>query len=316
MSSGLPDVRIGVSLSTFAADPATTNVVDRAVELAAEAAQAGAGAVWFGQMFSYDAIGLAALVGREVPGLVVGTTVVPVVPRHPLLVASAAKTADAATGGRFELGVGLGGPALLEGAFGVRYPPAIRHLREWLEAAGPLLEGRAEAYDGDTVRSAPPMPTAVAGARTRPPLLVAAMGEQALRVTGRLADGTIPFLASPKVLRERIVPAITEAAEQAGRPRPRVLASVPVLVTDDPDSARAAAREALAFYDTIASYRKVVAAAGLDSAASLLVTGDEAEVADQLAEYVSAGATELTLTQADLLGEETRRRTWALAGRR
>lgn len=37
------------------------------------------------------------------------------------------------------------------------------------------------------------------------PVLVAAMGPQALRVTGELADGTLPYLAGPKTLRDHIV---------------------------------------------------------------------------------------------------------------
>ena len=64
--------------------------------------------VWLAQQFDHDAIALAALVGAAVPGLGVGTSVVPINPRHPLIVASLAQTAQAAAHGNFSLGLGLG----------------------------------------------------------------------------------------------------------------------------------------------------------------------------------------------------------------
>ena len=54
---------------------------------------------------------------------------------------SSAKTAQAATGGRFQLGIGLGAKDLLEAAYGLPYPPLITHLREYLGALRPLLDG-------------------------------------------------------------------------------------------------------------------------------------------------------------------------------
>lgn len=91
------------------------------------------------------------------------------------------------------------------------------------------------------------------------PLLVAAMGPQALRVSGELADGILPYLAGPRALAEHIVPAVTAAARNAGRPAPRIVALVHGVVTSDPDAARAAATEQLAFYEQIPSYARAVA---------------------------------------------------------
>ena len=54
-------------------------------------------------MASYDALAVASAVGRAVPRISVGTAVVPIYPRHPQILASAAKTAQAATDGRFQL---------------------------------------------------------------------------------------------------------------------------------------------------------------------------------------------------------------------
>ncbi|GAA3436277.1 F420-dependent oxidoreductase-like protein [Kutzneria kofuensis] len=301
-------------MPAFAPEENLKNVVDRAVELGREAEHLGIDAVWFNQPATHDAVVLAAVVGREVPRISVGTAVVPMHPRHPQLLASAAKTAQAATHGRFQLGIGLGAPDLLTHAYGLPYPPPITHLREYLGAIRPLLAGDVTPYEGATLTSHPVGPTAVAGAEPEIPLIVGAMGPQALRVAGELADGTMPFLAGPRTIEEHIVPRITEAAARAGRPAPRVIASVPAIVTDDIDQARAAAIAHLAFYDSIPSYRRVRDMEGAHRAVDLALIGDEATVAAGLRRYIEAGATEITVAYTDIAREEDRRRTWQLAG--
>jgi len=96
-------MRLGVSLAGFAVAAETTNVAGRAAEPGSQAGRPGTGSVWFAQMASYDALAVASAVGRAVPRISVGTAVVPIYPRHPQILASAAKTAQAATGGRFQL---------------------------------------------------------------------------------------------------------------------------------------------------------------------------------------------------------------------
>ncbi|GAA0951918.1 TIGR03564 family F420-dependent LLM class oxidoreductase [Streptomyces rhizosphaericus] len=308
--------RVGVFLGgTFAQEPGMTNLVDRAVELAHEVADAGVRTVWFGQAADYDAPQLAALVSRAEPRVYVGTSVVPIYPRHPLLLAAAAKTAQAATAGRFRLGVGLGARTVLQPQFGLAYPPQIQHLREYLTALRPLLDGDNTAFEGETLASRPVGSTAVAGASPAVPVLVAAMGPRALAAAGELAEGTIPFLAGPYTLAEQIVPVITEAAAAAGRPAPQIVAGVPAVVTDDAAAARDRVSAALGFYDSIPSYRKVIATEGLSNAADLLIAGDEDIVAAGLRRYLDAGATEVMITHTDLFDAEDRQRTWAITQR-
>lgn len=146
------------------------------------------------------------------------------------------------------------------------------------------------------------------------PLLVAAMGPQALRVSGELADGILPYLAGPRALAEHIVPAVTAAARNAGRPAPRIVALVHGVVTSDPDAARAAATEQLAFYEQIPSYARAVELSGGKRAADVAVIGDERTVAAEVRRYRDAGATEVVFSGTDLAGEADRQRTWALLG--
>ena len=146
------------------------------------------------------------------------------------------------------------------------------------------------------------------------PVLVAAMAPQALRVSGELADGILPLLAGPRALAEHIVPAVTAAAEAAGRPAPRIVAFVPGAVAADPGAVRQTFAESLAFYERFPSYQRVIALSGADRAADVAAIGDEETVAAEIGRYREGGATEVVFTATDLVGDEDRRRTWKLLG--
>ncbi|AKN72690.1 F420-dependent oxidoreductase [Streptomyces sp. PBH53] len=288
--------------------------IDTLVQLAREAHEAGLRSAWSGQTFSYDSPSLAAIVGREVPGLHVGTAAVPVFGRHPLLLASQAQTAQAATGGRYHLGLALGTKQLTEAGFGIPFERPVRRLREFLTALRQLVETGSADFHGELLTATTPLPATVPGAEPPVPVLVAAMGPQALRVAGELADGILPYLAGPRALAEHIVPAVTAAAEAAGRPAPRIVAFVPGVVTADPEAVRESATEALAFYERFPSYQRVIELSGGTRAADLAVIGDEEAVAAEVRRYREAGATEVVFTTTDLGGEADRRRTWKLLG--
>ncbi|MGM9385157.1 TIGR03564 family F420-dependent LLM class oxidoreductase [Streptomyces antibioticus] len=289
--------------------------IDTTVRLAREAHEAGLRSVWFGQTFGYDSPSLAAIVGREVPGLHVGTAAIPVFGRHPLLVSSQAQTAQAATAGRYHLGLALGTKYLTETGFGIPYERPIARLREFLTALRPLLETGSADFHGELLTATTPLPATVpGGAETPVPVLVAAMAPQSLRVSGELADGILPLLAGPRALDEHIVPAVTAAAAAAGRPAPRIVACVPGVVTGDLDAVRETATGQLAFYEQFPSYQRVIGLSGGTRAVDLAALGDEETVAAEVRRYREAGATEVVFTATDLGGDEDRLRTWKLLG--
>ncbi|MBS4100116.1 TIGR03564 family F420-dependent LLM class oxidoreductase [Tsukamurella paurometabola] len=306
MVSRLP-VDVGVALWQRArAENHVRDIVDQARTVH----DLGVPAVWFGQRQDHDATTVAAVVGAQVPGLRVGTSVVPLGPRHPLVLGGQAQTANAASGGRFTLGVGVAGPERDRRTFGVRVARPIGHLREALAVLDDYrTTGTVDRGDGAVVaRTA--APSAIAGGEGFG-LLVAALGAQSLRAAGELADGSIPFLTGPRTLADRIVPGLLRGS--GGEPR-RVVAGVVVVVTDEPDRVRAAARPALDFYTTVPSYRSVFAAEGIAHPIELALVGDEEHVARGLRRYVDAGATELYATQTDLGGATDQARTWRLLG--
>src|SRR6185437_616461 len=292
--------------------PGATNLVDDVIDQARRAHELGVKKVWLAQQLNYDAISLAALVGTAVPGLGVGTSVVPINPRHPLIVAQLAQTAQAATHGNFSLGLGLGARVMERPAFGGDWPHVITRLREHLTILRSVIDTGSVDFQGREISASPSWPVQVAGG-TPVPIYVAAMGPKALRVTGELADGTIPYLAGPRTIGEFIVPTINKAAAEEGRPAPRVITAVPVLLSADVERARAAAAEQLSFYAAIPSYRNVIARERVDSIVELAAVGPEESVARQLASYLDAGATELTLSPLERTDSADRDALWRLA---
>ena len=287
------------------------NAVDDYVSQARRAHDLGVPHVWVAQQFDHDAITLAGLIGAAVPGLGVGTAVVPFNPRHPLTVASQAQTVQAATHGNFSLGLGLGAHEPERVSYGQSWPGTVDRLREHLTVLRSVFDTGAVDFHGEHYTAAPNWPVRLAGG-TPVPVYVAAMGPKALRVAGELADGTLPYLAGPRTLEEFIVPAITEAAADAGRPAPRIIAFVPAQVTDDVEAARTAAAEQLAFYATIPSYQKVIAREGITDLTDLTAIGNPDAVRRVVQRYRDAGATDIVLSAI----ERTRpdERLWESAG--
>jgi F420-dependent oxidoreductase-like protein len=292
--------------------PNAVNLVDDVIAQAQRAHELGVRQIWLAQQQNYDAISLAGLVGAAVPGLGVGTSVVPINPRHPLIVSSLAQTAQAAAHGHFSLGLGLGARAIERAAFGSDWTNVITRLREHLTILRSVFDTGGVDFHGSEISASPSWPVQVTGG-TPIPVYVAAMGPKALQVTGELADGTIPYLAGPKTIGEFIVPTISKAAAEAGRPAPRIIAAVPVLLSTDVEDARAAAAQQLSFYEAIPSYRKVIAREGVDDIVDLAAIGSEETVARQLRSYLEAGATELTLSPLERTDSADHEALWRLA---
>lgn len=262
-------------------------------EAVRQAAEAGIRRAWVPQVFGVEALTAIAVAGREVPDIELGTAVVPTYPRHPLVLAGQALTTAAALGdGRLHLGIGLSHQVVIEGMLGMKFEKPALHMREYLSALRPALEGQPVDVKGETLQAATLMGPVKVDDAGPVPVLVAALGPALLRVAGELADGTLTWMAAPKVIGDRMAPAITAAAEAAGRPRPRIGVGLPVAVTDDVDGAHQRAAAAYAVYDTLPSYKRLLDEAGLDGPAGVVIAGDEAEVVARIRALADVGATE------------------------
>ena len=239
-------MRIGViSGVTAGEDGGIDGVVRQAQALEAR----GVATLWLPNIFGLDAITTLAIAGRETKTIELGTAVVPTYPRHPIAMAQQALTAGAASNGRFTLGLGLSHKIVIEDLMGLSYASPVRHMREYLTVLQELLAGRPAKFEGKEYRVN--LGLQVPGAKPVP-VLIAALGEQMLRVCGRLADGTILWMTGPKTIEQHVAPTLFAAAKEAGRPRPRIVANLPIALTTKPDAAREWVGKNFAIYGTLA----------------------------------------------------------------
>lgn len=250
---------------------------------------------WIGNHLNHDAMTVCALAGQATSTLELGTAVVPTYPRHPMVMAQQALTTNMACGGRFTLGLGLSHKFIVEGWQGLRWATPVRHLREYLQVLNALLDGEQIDHDGEEYRvhlnNAPFTRLDVPGGG-RPQVLIAALGPGMLKVAGELSDGTSMFWCGPNYIERTAVPAITKAADAAGRPAPRVIAGIPLSVTANEEAARASCAQVWEVYGRIYSYRKVIEAEGASGVADMAIVGDEASVRAQLKRLEAIGVTD------------------------
>ncbi len=294
------DVRIGVLIDQR---PPVAAICD----LVADLRDRGFASAWASQVFGYDACTLLAVVGEKVQGVELGTAVVPVQSRLPQVMAQQALTVQAVSGGRFTLGIGLSHRPVVEGLWGLSFERPVRYLREYLEALLPMLRGQVVDHEGEVVTARTLGPLEIPGAPP-PSVVVAALGPETLRLAGSLADGTVTWMTGTKTVASHIVPTITQAA--AGRRPPRVVVSLPVVVTSDAERARKRIDDALAIYPTLPSYRAMLDREGASSPSDVSLVGDDAGVLHGLERLADAGATEFV---ASVIGDsEERQRTAAV----
>lgn len=278
-------MRIGI----FGGDVSSGGTIDDVVESARTAGDQGFATYWLPQIFGFDALTALAVVGREVPGIELGTSVIPTYPRHPMMLAAQALTTQAASGGRLALGIGLSHQVVIESMFGYSFEKPVRHMREYLEILLPLIEKGSVSFQGETLSANGGLQ--IPGA-TPCPVLLAALGPKMLELAGGVADGTITWMTGPATLEEHTVPAINAAAERAGRPAPRVCAGLPVCVTDDVDAARGRAAKVFEIYGSLPSYRAMLDREGAEGPADVAIAGDEATVTDALKRLDDVGTTD------------------------
>lgn len=262
---------------------------------------------------SSDSLATLAAAAAMTTDLQLGVGVVPSYPRHPAALALSALTLQSLSGGRFTLGVGVSHGPVIAGMHGLDYSDPLGHLREYLTVLIALVTAGEASFAGNHYRTE--MSIAVPDA-TRVPVLVGALGPGMSRLAGELADGVVTWLAGPRVLEQIVVPAVTAAAEAAGRPAPRVVAAVPVAIDPDASRGRAAAAAVFARYGGLPNYQRLFEREGVDGAADLAVVGNEQTVADRLGAFVAAGATDVWAVPFDTGAdaELTRRALVGLSG--
>ena len=293
-------MRIGLNGSSLIATGAPLGQLR---EHAAQAEADGFSSYWVAQLGVPDALTAIATMGEDTRTIELGTAVIPTWLRHPLMLAAQASTVVEAIGpGRLVLGIGLAHKMSIEGTLKIPFATPAKHMDEYLSVLLPVLTERSVSFKGDIWSGEVP---GVGGPPVEPPtVMLAAMGPRMLQLAGSRTSGSILWLSGPKAIADQIKPALDAAAAAAGRPSPRIVASVPVCVTHDAESVKGFVSAALAGYNDLPSYRGVMDTEGAGGPADVSLIGSEPEVLAGIRAFAEAGATdfapvELTLDPDD-----------------
>jgi len=269
--------------------------VDKLVAGAEAAEAAGFTSIWVPQIpDEFDALTAVALMGRATTRVEIGTAVMPIQTRHPVAMAQQALAVQAVSEGRFTLGVGPSHHWIVDDMLGLPYERPARLVRDYLEVLNAAFAGPGSVdVENDSYR----VHNAIDVTDIVPtPILVAALAPLMLRIAGEHASGTILWMADERAIGDHIVPRITKAAEEAGRPQPRVVAGIPVAVCgkDEVDAARARANQLLGHAEYSPNYERLLEQGDATDVGDLLAAGDEAAVTARLRSFREAGATDLS----------------------
>jgi F420-dependent oxidoreductase-like protein len=259
-----------------------------------DADRAGFTSVWIPQIPGYlDALTAIAVIGPVTEQIELGTSVVPVQTRHPVSMAQQALTTQAACGGRFALGLGPSHHWIVQDQLGLPYERPAALMRDYLEVLDAAFgEPGPVDVENDSFRVHSPMDVVDAGPM---PVLVSALAPVMLRLAGEHTDGTILWMADERAVAEHVVPRISKAAADAGRPSPRIVAGVPVVLcaNADIDAVRARARDVLGHADFSPNYERLLQHGDAEDVDDVMACGDESAIAARLERYRDAGVTDL-----------------------
>lgn len=268
--------------------------VPEMVSLARRAEAAGFESVWVAETrLTRDAITPVAAIALGTERLRIGTAIVNVYTRNPVLLALTFATLDEVAPGRIVMGLGAGSPLVLAPQ-GIHFNRPLTRLREYCEVIPRLLAGEAVTYGGDTVRldGARIEDVLVRDGGIRPrahiPLYLAATGPRAVEYAGEVADGVLLNVCLPVgYVRERSQ-RLAAAARRAGRAPSAIEVAMCVVVSPHADARRGrdAARRFIAVYlsmfpnvaretglepQFVRDLSEAFAAGGVDAAAPLVV---------------------------------------------
>ncbi|MGI8695120.1 MAG: LLM class F420-dependent oxidoreductase [Mycobacteriales bacterium] len=236
-------MRLGLNLGFYsgrdAAERARTDL-----ELVRAAERLGFDVVWVAEAYGSDAPSVLGWLAGQTSRIGLGSAVMQIPARTPASTAMTAATLDLLSGGRFRLGLGVSGPQVSEGWYGVGFADPITRTREYAEIVRRVLDRQPLEYDGKHHRL--PLPGGAGKAlglalhpvREHLPIYLAALGPRNLRLAGEIADGWLALFFAPEHAATPLS-AIAEGRRWAGHTTDGfdVVATVPLAVADDPADA-------------------------------------------------------------------------------
>lgn len=273
-----------------------------ALNAAQRAADAGVSMIWATTgSAAPDPMTYFAAAMESIPDVTFGTAIVPTYPRHPLMLATQVQALEQIAPARFRLGIGPSHRPTIEGSYGLSMGKPLKHLREYLIVLRALLTESSVEFTGDYFNV-----HARINAPANIPLYISALRKNAWRLAGEVADGGISWVCPLDYLRQIAGPTMRAAATKAGRPAPRLIAHVPVIMTSDRTEMLEKARPRLQNYGRLPFYAGMFLDAGFpvgengavsdDLLDHLVVWGDDVEVGRRLSGAYDGGIDEVLVT--------------------
>lgn len=265
--------------------------VARVVAEVQKVAEAGLAGYWAPMLTGHDTLSVLAIAGYEVPGVELGTAVVPMPLRPPFALAQQVATVQEAVGGRLALGIGPSHEALVRDTFGLPWERPVATARRYVRELTEIMTSKK-----DERLSIAPDPT---------PILLGAVNPAMAALAAELASGVITWAAGPGTITEVIAPALRDRLASAPF---RIVAALPVCVTDDEAGTREHIHRLLGANDNFPSYQKMLRREGVSGVAQIAIVGSASEVRRGLDAFAAAGATDFAanvMTASNLDAEKT-----------
>jgi F420-dependent oxidoreductase-like protein len=236
-----------------------------AADAIGEAERLGFDSIWTAEAYGSDGLTPLAWWGAATHRIKLGTAIMQMSARQPAAAAMAAMTLDHLSGGRFILGLGVSGPQVVEGWYGMPFAKPLARTREYVAivrdiwaregpvtAAGPHYP--LPLRDGTGLGK--PLKASIHPLRADIPIYLGAEGPKNIALCAELCDGWLAMLFSPAVYDELYRPALEEGfARRTSGAGPRgsveefeVCATVPLIVADDVEAAADTLRPFYALY--------------------------------------------------------------------
>jgi F420-dependent oxidoreductase-like protein len=249
------DLKLGLNIGYWAGGPP-----DGALSSILEAERLGFDSVWTAEAYGSDALLPLAWWGASTEKIRLGTGIVQISARTPAATAMAAMTLDHLSGGRLILGLGVSGPQVVEGWYGQPFAKPIARMREYIgilraiwARQGPVTNAGPHyplPFPGGTGLGKP-LKSSVRPLREDIPIYLAAEGPKNIAMAAELCDGWLAIFYSPQY-EDLYKGALAEGFERPNARRKAehfdVAATVPLIVTDDRQSAIDALRPMYALY--------------------------------------------------------------------
>jgi len=229
-------------------------------ETIADAEALGLDSIWTAEAYGSDCLTPLAWWGASTTRLKLGTAIVQMSARQPAATAMAAMTLDHLCGGRFILGLGVSGPQVVEGWYGMSFARPLARTREYVGILRDIwARGGPVTNDGPHYPLPVPDGTGLAKAlkssihplREDIPIYLGAEGPKNIALCAELCDGWLAMLFSP-THQDLLLDALDEGFARPGARRSRedfeVAATVPLIVSDDVEAAADALRPFYALY--------------------------------------------------------------------